>query len=126
MQNKIRIVPLTDIRNDLPKFRRMVQLGKQVVIPTFYGDIVGLFVNLSSAETLSIHNFEEISITKFRANATQYWEILQIQIDCIYLTSHSRRVMAFVSPKYITELKIDLPTKTTNIIDCGETENESL
>lgn len=119
MQNKVKVIPMTDIRNGLPKFRRRVQLGSAIILPTFYGDIVGAFVNLPSAETLSIQNFEEISISEFRANITQHWERLQAEIDCIYLTSHSRRVMAFVSPKYITDLKIDLPTITVNIVDCG-------
>ena len=119
MQNKVKVIPLTDIRNGLPKFRRRVQLGSAIILPTFYGDIVGAFVNLPTTETLFIQKFEETSISEFRANITQYWERLQAEIDCIYLTSHSRRVIAFASPKYITDLKIDLPTITVNIVDCG-------
>ena len=113
---KIKTIPLSEIRNSLPKFRRQVQLGSIIILPTFYGDVVGVFVNLSSAENLSIKTSTQLSIGEFRTNITQCWERLQAELDCFYLTSHLRMVMAFVSPKYISDLRIDLPI---NILDCG-------
>jgi hypothetical protein len=116
MKNKVKSVSMTEVRVLLPRLRKRVQLGGLVVLPTYYTDVVGVIINMPLSKTLNIGSSEEVAITKFREKATEYWEKLQSEIDCVYLTSHSRKVMAFVSPKFISELNINLPS--ISVLDC--------
>lgn len=116
MKNKVKQVPMSEVRETLPKLRRRVQIGGLIALPTYHEDVIGAFVSMPISKTLDIQVFEEVPITKFRDSATEYWEKLQSEIDCVYLTSHSRKVMAFVSPKFISELNINLPS--ISILDC--------
>lgn len=117
MKNKVKSVAMHEVRNTLPKIRRQVQIGGATIFPTYHNGVVGVFISVPASKSLSIQVSEEVPITKFRESATEYWERLQAEVECIYLTSHSRKVMAFVSTKFIPDLKIELPT--IKILDCG-------
>ena len=105
MSNDFYQIPLSELRVKLPKLRRKVQLGKQRLVATHYGEVVAFLVPLEDIKSLIsnredpvIHQTQEMSLTEFRAHLTEAWELLQSGIDCIYITFHSRPVIAFVSP----------------------------
>lgn len=103
-------LPLSELRASLPKFKRQVQLGMKRIAATYYGQVVGFLVPLKDVAGLEeegwITKTEEMSLTDFRAEMTESWERLQVEVDCIYLTFHTRRAAAFVSPRLITHLPI--------------------
>ncbi|MGD1907433.1 MAG: hypothetical protein ACFB0C_15800 [Leptolyngbyaceae cyanobacterium] len=103
-------LPLSDLRAKLPKFKRQVQLGMKRIAATYYGQVVGFLVPLKDLEVAeqenAIHESEEMSLSDFRAQMTECWERLQVDVDCIYLTYHSRRAAAFVSPRLANYLSI--------------------
>ena len=105
-------LPLSDLRESLPKFKRQVQLGMKRIAATYYGQVVGFLVPLKDVATLEeegwIMKSEEMSLTDFRAQMTECWERLQVEVDCIYLTFHTRRAAAFVSPRHTAHLPIPI------------------
>lgn len=108
--NSFKILPLSDLRSDLPRFKRQVQLGYKRIAASYYGQIVGFLVPLCDVEPLVqdgwIIRIEEMSLTDFRSQMTECWERLQVDTDCIYLKYHSRRAAAFVSPRFAAQLPI--------------------
>lgn len=105
-------LPLSDLRVSLPKFKRQVQLGMKRIAATYYGQVVGFLVPLKDLEIAeqedAINNSEEMSLSEFRAQMTECWERLQVDVDCIYLTYHSRRAAVFVSPRLANYLSIPI------------------
>ncbi len=105
-------LPLSELRIYLPKFKRQVQLGMKRIAATYYGQVVGFLVPLKDISMLEedglISNTEEMSLSDFRVQMTECWERLQIDLDCIYLTFHTRRAAAFVSPRLMPYLPIPM------------------
>lgn len=103
-------LPLSELRANLPKFKRQVQLGMKRIAATYYGQVVGFLVPLKDVVGLEeegwITTIEEMSLTDFRSQMTESWERLQVEVDCIYLTFHTRRAAAFVSPRLVTHLPV--------------------
>lgn len=110
--NSFKQLPLSELRASLPKFKRQVQLGMKRIAATYYGQVVGFLVPLKDVAGLEeegwITKTEEMSLTDFRAEMTECWERLQVEVDCIYLTFHTRRAAAFVSPRLIAHLPIPI------------------
>jgi len=92
---------MSEMRVSLPKIRRLVQLGKQRIVITYYGEIVGFLLPIDDLdrEEIPILSTKEMPLTQFRDHMTEAWEFLQSGIDCIYLTFHNRKVLVFLSPK---------------------------
>lgn len=108
-------VPMSELRVRLPKLRRQVQLGSLRIVCTHYGEVAAFLLPLQDVDELnsrdietSIRRSEEISLTDFREQLTEAWEKLLGGIDCIYLTFHKRRVIAFVSPRFTNHLSLPL------------------
>ncbi|MEM8642927.1 MAG: hypothetical protein AAGG51_29540 [Cyanobacteria bacterium P01_G01_bin.54] len=57
-----------------------------------------------------------MSLTVFRDKLTEAWEKLLSGIDCIYLTFHKRKVVAFVSPRFTSHLSLPLIGNSDNIV----------
>lgn len=125
-------LPLSDLRSSLPKFKRQVQLGMKRIAATYYGQVVGFLVPLKDLETAlnegAIKQYEEMSISDFRAQMTECWERLQVDIDCIYLNYHNRRAAAFVSPRMSMYLPIPVSEVAHKLlaIDSGLINSEAL
>lgn len=105
-------LPLSDLRESLPKFKRQVQLGMKRIAATYYGQVVAFLVPLKDLEEAekdgAINKSEEMSLSDFRLHMTECWERLQVDVDCIYVTYHTRRAVAFVSPRLANYLPIPI------------------
>lgn len=125
-------LPLSDLRESLPKFKRQVQLGMKRIAATYYGQVVAFLVPLKDLEEAEkdgvINKTEEMSLSDFRLRMTESWERLQVDIDCIYVTYHTRRAVAFVSPRFANYLPIPISEVAHKLlaIDSGLIEIESL
>jgi hypothetical protein len=96
---KLPVVTLSELRKRLPEFRRKVQRGETLAVE-YYKSVVGYLLPISIAETLEISASEDMRLIDFRDGMNQAWErVDQEVIDCIWLTYHDRRVMAFVSTR---------------------------
>lgn len=105
-------VPLSQLRANLPKFKRQAQLQNKRFAATYYGETVGFLAPLGDAIKLEksglILKSEEMSLKNFRAGLTECWERLQVDVDCIFLTYHSRRVATFLSTRLPVKNKEEL------------------
>jgi hypothetical protein len=104
-------IPMSELRVKLPKIRRLVQLGKQRVVVTYYGEIVGFLLPLDDIDLnphIPISKTEEMPLTKFRDQLTESWEIVQQEVDCIYLTFHTRRILVFASNRLAPHLSLPM------------------
>ncbi len=104
-------IPISDLRVNLSKIKRKVQLGHERVAACYYGEIVGLLVpldDISHEKNIPIDKSLEMSLSEFRDSLTICWEKLQTDVDCIYLTFHNRRVVAFLSPRLAAYLPLNL------------------
>lgn len=119
--NSFKQLPLSELRASLPKFKRQVQLGMKRIAATYYGEVVGFLVPLKDIAGLEedgwITKTEEMSLTDFRAGMTECWERLQVEVDCIYLTFHTRRAAAFVSPRLMPHLPIPISDVAYKLLD---------
>jgi hypothetical protein len=99
----VKSVSTTELRVKLPRLRRDVSLKKEKIAVTFYGEAVGLLVPITDTEPITeIKTTEEMSLSEFRNNLTINWEKMQFDCDCIWITSHGRKIMAFVSPRFFS------------------------
>ena len=68
-------LPLSDLRESLPKFKRQVQLGMKRIAATYYGQVVGFLVPLKDLEKAlldnAINRSEEMSLSDFRLHLTE-------------------------------------------------------
>lgn len=125
-------LPLSDLRANLPKFKRQVQLGMKRIAATYYGQVVGFLVPLKDLEIAEkegvINGTEEMSLSDFRSQMTECWERLQVDVDCIYLTYHNRRAAAFVSYRLANYLPIPVSEVAHKLlaVDSGLVEVENL
>ncbi|MFM5943804.1 MAG: prevent-host-death family protein [Dolichospermum sp.] len=82
------------------------------IAATYYGQVVAFLVPLKDLEQAekngAISKSEEMSLSDFRLHLTECWERLQMDVDCIYITYHTRRVIAFVSPRFTNYLPIPI------------------
>lgn len=130
--NSYKQLPLSELRASLPKFKRQVQLGMKRIAATYYGQVVGFLVPLTDITKLEeeclIEKTEEMSLSDFRAQMTECWERLQVDVDCIYLTFHTRRAAAFVSPRLMRYLPIPISDVAHKLLalDSGLIESEPL
>jgi hypothetical protein len=93
------VVSLSKLRADLSQFRRLVQ-GGEIVSIEYYRQIIGYLVPLSVAEGLKPGTTLEMGLGDFRAKISESWEAIDAGgTDCIWLTSHGQRKIAFVSPR---------------------------
>ena len=99
-------VPLAELRASLLKIARQVRLKGARIAATHYGQEVGYLVPMKEVASLDISEGrgDDVALTVFRAHITEHWERLQFDIDCVYLTYHSRRVAAFLSPRLVERL----------------------
>ncbi|MBE9102479.1 hypothetical protein [Vacuolonema iberomarrocanum] len=102
------------------------------IAATYYGQVVGFLVPLKDLETAeqdnAIQTSEEMSLSEFRAQMTECWERLQIEVDCIYLTYHNRKAAAFVSPRLANYLAIPISEVAHKLLalDSGLIDAKSL
>lgn len=117
MNKSFKQIPMSELRVKLPKLRRQVQLGSLRIVCTHYGEVAAFLLPLKDVEDLNsedqessiqIQRTEEMTLTEFRDQLTEAWEKLLSGTDCIYLTFHKRRVVAFVSPRFTHRLSLPL------------------
>jgi antitoxin (DNA-binding transcriptional repressor) of toxin-antitoxin stability system len=114
MNKSFKQIPMSELRVRLPKLRRQVQSGNLRIVCTHYGEVAAFLLPLQDVEAFnsdeepSIQKSEEIPLTEFRDRLTEAWEKLLGGTDCIYLTFHKRRVVAFVSPRFTHYLSLPL------------------
>jgi len=115
MNKPFKQIPMSELRVKLPKLRRVVQSGNLRILCTHYGEVVAFLLPLQDVDALNsddeengIQKTEEMPLTEFRNQLTEAWEKLLSGTDCIYLTFHKRRVVAFVSPRFTNYLSLPL------------------
>lgn len=97
----MKTISTTELRSKLPRLRRDVALKKEKIMVTFYGEAIGFLVPIADTIPITeIKTTEEMSLSDFRNNLTINWEKMQFDCDCIWITSHGRKIMAFVSPRF--------------------------
>jgi hypothetical protein len=91
------------------------------IAATHYGKVVGFLVPLKDVAEFEdagwINTSEEKSLSEFRSQLTECWEKLQLELDCIYLTYHTRRAAAFVSPRLAPHLPIPISDVTHKLLE---------
>jgi PHD/YefM family antitoxin component YafN of YafNO toxin-antitoxin module len=114
MNKRFKQIPMSELRIKLPKLRRQVQSGNLRIVCTHYGEVAAFLLPLQDIEEINveeeshIQKSEEIPLTEFRDRLTEFWEKLLNGTDCIYLTFHKRRVVAFVSPRFTSHFSLPL------------------
>lgn len=113
MDKSFKQIPMTELRVKLPKLRRQIQLGNLRFVTTNYGEVAAYVLPLSDVDDVLdeegnpiVKQWEEMPLTKFRDELTHAWELLLSGTDCVYLTFHNRRVIAFVSPRLTRYLSL--------------------
>lgn len=113
MDKSFKQIPMTELRVKLPKLRRQIQLGNLRFVTTNYGEVAAYVLPLSDVDNVLdeednpiVKQWEEMPLTKFRDELTYAWELLLSGVDCVYLTFHNRRVIAFVSPRLTRYLSL--------------------
>lgn len=109
MSKNFKVIPISELRIKLTKIKRQVQLGRQRIVISCYGDIIGFLVPLSDLAPengIPIKHEMEMSLTQFREKLTEAGELVGEKIDCIYLTFHTRRIIAFLSSRLTPHMPI--------------------
>jgi hypothetical protein len=94
----IRLVPLSKLRQNLSRYRRQVQ-GGEIVPIDYYKDRIGYLIPIKIAATLKFSSEQEMGLIDFRENLNSAWESLESGVDCIWLTYHGGRRLAFVAAR---------------------------
>ena len=115
MNKRFKQIPMSELRVKLPKLRRQVQSGNLRIVCTHYGEVAAFLLPLQDVEAINsredearIQISEDMPLTEFRGQLTEAWERLLGGTDCIYLTFHKRRVVAFVSTRFTHHLSLPL------------------
>ena len=116
MSTSFKQLPVTELRSELPKFKRQVQLGLKRIAATYHTEVVGFLVPLQDLENCDFLITEDASLSDFRDHLTSFWERLQLDLDCVYVTYHSRRIMGFVSPRFSVDLPIPISDVSSKIL----------
>lgn len=120
MSTNFKVIPISELRIKLTKIKRKVQLGHQRIVVTSYGEVVGFLLplkDLAPENGIPIENDLEMPLTQFREKLTEAGELVGEKIDCIYLTFHTRRILAFLSSRLTPYLPIPL-------MKSGKTQSE--
>jgi hypothetical protein len=94
----INVVPLSRLRQSLSRYRRQVQ-GGDVIPVDYYKDRIGYLVPVAIASSLQLSAEQEMGLIDFRDKLNSAWESLEAGVDCIWLTYHGERRLAFVSTR---------------------------
>ena len=119
-------IPISELRSGLAKLKRKVQVGQLRLVITCYGEIVGFLVPMADVDPekgFPSVQVKEMPLTKFRDQVHESWEHLQAGVDCIYLTFHTRPVVAFVAKRFAVHLPIPLSRdadKISTLINSSE------
>ena len=123
MNKRFKQIPMSELRVKLPKLRRQVQSGGLRIVCTHYGEVAAFLLPLQDVEGFNsegeepvIQATEEMPLTEFRDQLTEAWERLLGGTDCIYLTFHKRRVVAFVSTRFTHHLSLPLIGDVDNVM----------
>lgn len=93
------LVSISKLRQNLSQLRRQVQAGAVVPVE-YYRDRVGYLVPVAIADGLNPLSSQEMGLIEFRDDINQAWEAIdQGSVDCIWLTYHGERKLAFVSER---------------------------
>lgn len=118
----VSLVPLSKLRQKLSKYRRQVQAGE--ILPVdYYKDRIGYLVSVSIAEGLTLKSEQETGLIDFRDNLNSAWESLESGVDCIWLTYHGERRLAFVSKRVFSspqgdgDIPVDIPGSDLNDLE---------
>ena len=109
VDKNFKAIPISELRVKLTKLKRPVQLGRQRLVVTCYGELVGFLLPLSDVSPengIPINCWREMPLTQFREQLTEVMELVESEVDCIYLTFHTRRIIAFVSRRLTPYLPI--------------------
>ena len=98
-------ITVIDVRSDMSRLRRRVQLQGEQIPVNYYGEIIGFLVPVEDARLLHLGVTKSMSLAEFRQSLTQNWESLVSEVDCIFLTFHRREALAFVSPRFQDDLQ---------------------
>jgi len=114
---------MSELRVRLPRLRRQVQSGNLRIVCTHYGEVVAFLLPLQDIDDLNsgdhesqLQKIEEFPLTEFRDQLTEAWEKLLSGTDCIYLTFHKRRVVAFLSPRFTHLLSLPLIGNANQVV----------
>jgi hypothetical protein len=97
--NEFRYIPISELRPRLAKLRPFIQMGKLRLGVTCYGGIVGYLIPLSDINQAELPEdtvTQEMPLTQFRDAIHEARDSMIVGTDCIYLTFHSRPILAFV------------------------------
>ena len=117
MDNNFEVTHIAELRASIAKLKRQVQMGQKRLIVASHGRVVGFLLPLKDLEgenSIPIEHSKEMPISEFRNRISQAWDSLQSDVDCLYLTFHKRRVIAFVSPSLASYLPI--PVVGSNVL----------
>lgn len=76
-----------------------------------------LMFSIQKRESLVFRAVKRFLSLEFRNQLTEAWERLLGGIDCIYLTFHKRRVVAFVSPRFTHYFSLPLIAKVLSLLE---------
>ncbi len=111
MSKNFKVIPISELRIKLTKIKRQVQLGHQRIVITCYGEVVGFLLPLKDLipeNGIPIEQNIEMPLTQFREKLTEAGELVGENVDCIYLTFHNRRIIAFLSSRLTPYMPIPL------------------
>ena len=111
MNAKFVVVPISELQVKLPKLKRQVQMGHRRLVVTCCGEAVGFLLPLSDVSLksgISIDCWREISLPQFCRQLTEATKLVESDVDCIYLTFHTRRIIAFVGRRFTSHLPIPI------------------
>lgn len=106
MQQKFQQIPVSELRVKLPQLKGYVKASKLRLACTRYGCVVGFLVPLEDIDKFNASkeskiNKEEVwPLTEFRERLAEVNDLFIRGVDCLYLTAHKRRIIAFVSPRF--------------------------
>ncbi len=96
--------PISKVQGFTKAERYRIQKGTHRYVITSCGEIAGFLLPISELGTLNpIRKYTEFTLTEFRHSVGSVWSLLLSGFDCVYITFHNRRIMAFVSPKLFTK-----------------------
>ena len=119
MDKHFKQIPVSKLRVKLPKLRQQVQLGNLRLVCTYYGEVLGFLLPLQDIEALNkelIGKYGEMPLTKFCDQLTKTSPKLLSSTDCIYVTYRTRRIMAFLSPRFAPYLPLPLIGSPNQIV----------
>lgn len=118
--SEFRHIPISELRPRLAKLRPFIQMGKLRLGVTCYGEIVGYLIPLSDIKQAELPEdtvTQEMPLTQFRDSIHEARDSMIVGTDCIYLTFHSRPIIAFVHSRLHPYLPIPNPLTMPKFLD---------